>query len=59
MDAIPLRSVRPLIFKTICVTDLNKERVDLMDDENNAADDDDWLATPRGAAPRGTPRGGR
>ena len=32
MDAIPLRSVRPLIFKTICVTDLNKERVDLMDE---------------------------
>ena len=31
MDAIPLRSVRPLIFKTICVTDLNKERVDLKD----------------------------
>ena len=31
MDPIPLRSVRPLIFKTICVTDLNKERVDLKD----------------------------
>ena len=32
MDAIPLQSVRPLIFKTISVTDLNKERVDLRDE---------------------------
>ena len=34
LDAIPLRSVRPMIFKTILVTDLNKERVNLKDQDH-------------------------